>query len=97
MSRIHGGGPAGKVPVTDISTPVQENDQLRSYLEIQNSSTGNRCHLRFSDDEGATWDAGLYLDPGDVYTMTTDNLTYARVSAVCDSGQTTDLYYQVGR
>jgi len=91
----HGGGPHGKVAVTDAVVDVQPLDKLRSYLEIQNGGL-SRCHISVGESD-AVFDSGLFIEPGSVYTIGYTNLTPARISAICDTGQTTNLYFQVGR
>jgi hypothetical protein len=99
----HGGGPSGLVTVTDSAAIViQPNDKNRKYLEIQNNSDaayGNsgRVYLSISDSIDAVALSGLYLVPGAVYTMTVDNLSPARVTAIAASGESSDISWQVGR
>jgi hypothetical protein len=92
----HGGGPHGSTPVGDTSTVVQAQDDLRSYLEIQNIGSEG-CYLAISNLLDAVDGSGLYLAPDAVYTIGTTNLTPARVSAVCAVGLSTTLNWQVGR
>ena len=93
----HGGGPHGTVTVTDGSAVVvQPLDKLRNYLEIQNGGD-TRCHIAISDTIDAVYGSGLYMDPGAVYTVGFTNLTPARITAICDTGASTTLNFQVGR
>ena len=92
----HGGGESGKTAITAASTVVQPLDVHRKYLEIQNGGD-ERCHISISDKLPAVFDSGLFIEPGAVYTIGTTNLTPARISAICDAGKTTNLYFQVGR
>ena len=98
----HGGGESGMIPVTDASAVViRPNQRLRKYLEIQNNSdvkygASGRVYLSISDTIDAQNNSGLYLDPGAVYTMTVDNLSTARVTAIAATGESSQIYWQEG-
>jgi len=97
MINRHGGGPHGTVAVDDSAAAVvQPLDKLRNYLEIQNGGAA-RCHIAISDTIDAVFGSGLYLEPGGVYTVGATNLTPARITAICDTGESTTLNFQVGR
>jgi hypothetical protein len=99
-----GGGPAGSVTVDDTGqSQVQPEDKLRGSLEIQNNDgldggPSARCHLLINTTEDpAVFGEGIYLNPGGTYFMGTANLSTAQIKAVTDSGETTKLFFQVGR
>jgi hypothetical protein len=92
----HGGGESGMIPVTDAAAV-----EIRKYLEIQNNSDVKygpigRVYISISDTIDAQNNSGLYLDPGAVYTMTVDNLSTARVSAIAATGEASQIYWQEG-
>ncbi len=98
----HGGGPSGKVVVGDSVSVISEADPHRKYLEIQNNGDplkgpSNRVYLSISNDIDAIDDSGLFLEPGGVYTVAVGNLTPARITAICAAGQTSNVYFQIGR
>ena len=98
----HGGGPSGKVTVGDTVEVISPADPNRKYLEIQNNGdlakgNSNRVYLSISNTIDAVADSGLFLEPGAVYTIAVGNLTPARVTAICAAGETSDVYFQIGR
>jgi hypothetical protein len=98
----HGGGPSGKVTVGDTVEVIAATDPHRKYLEIQNNGdallgNSNRVYLSISNTIDAVVDSGLFLEPGAVYTVAVGNLTPARITAICDAGKSSDVYFQIGR
>jgi hypothetical protein len=95
---IHGGGEPAVANITDAvgGVEIQPRDENRRYLEFINDVAGNRVHLVFSDEHDPTFGLGIYLDPGAVYTMTTDNLCHCRIAGICDVGLTSTIFIQVG-
>ena len=90
----HNGGPVGNANITEASTVVQAYDNTRAYFFIRNQSIVNTVWIALGVT--AEVDKGLEILPLEFLEMTWDNLTPAAINAICDTGLTAVVSYQVG-
>jgi hypothetical protein len=98
----HGGGEPKSVLVTDAGEILAEKDDKRSYMEIRtNNDAGDgpvgRVFLAISDQHTAVYLKGIFLDPGETYTIGLDNLTPARITAITKPGSSCLVFVQEGK